>query len=56
MFAQQKWIVTIKLWMHENGVFLVPVKYTLVCCAPPLTVHGHMRQCLDNVRGGFPEI
>ena len=30
----------IELWMHENGVFLVPVKYTLVRRAPELAVLG----------------
>ena len=30
----------IKLRMRENGVFLVPVKYTLVCRAPALAVLG----------------
>ena len=32
----------IELWMHENGVFLVPVKCTLVCHAPTLAVLGRM--------------
>ena len=31
---------TIELWMHENSIFLVPVKYTLVCCVPTLAVLG----------------
>ena len=35
----------IKLRMHENGVFLVPVKYTLVCRAPTLAVLGCMIHC-----------
>ena len=30
----------IELWVHENGIFLVPVKYTLVCHAPALAVLG----------------
>ena len=30
----------IKLWMRENGIFLVPVKYTLVCRVPTLAVLG----------------
>ena len=40
----------IKLWMRENGVFLVSVKYTLVCHAPALAVLGrttHYIVCLD---------
>ena len=32
----------IKLQMRENGVFLVPVKYTLVCHVPTLAVLGSM--------------
>ena len=35
----------IKLRMHENGVFLVPVKYTLVCRAPTLAVLGCTTHC-----------
>ena len=31
----------IKLRMRENGIFLVPVKYTLVCRVPALAVLGH---------------
>ena len=31
----------IEIRMRENGVFLVPVKYTLVCRAPALAVLGH---------------
>ena len=30
----------IKLRMRENDIFLVPVKYTLVCRAPTLAVFG----------------
>ena len=29
-------LAIIELWMRENGIFLVPVKYTLVCRAPYL--------------------
>ena len=32
----------IELRMHENSIFLVPVKYTLVCCIPVLAVLGRM--------------
>ena len=30
-----------ELRMHENGVFLVSVKYTLVCHTPALAILGH---------------
>ena len=30
----------IKLRMRENGIFLVPVKYTLVCHVPALAALG----------------
>ena len=30
----------IELRMRENGIFLVPVKYTLVCRTPALAVLG----------------
>ena len=30
----------IELWMCENGIFLVPVKYTLVCHTLALAVLG----------------
>ena len=33
---------TIELWIHENGIFLVTVKYTLVCRVPALAVVGRM--------------
>ena len=32
----------IELWMCENDIFLVPVKYTFVCRIPALAVLGHM--------------
>ena len=32
----------IELRMCENGIFLAPVKYILVCYAPALAVLGHM--------------
>ena len=36
---------TIELRMCENSVFLVPVKYTLVCYVSTLAVLGHMTHC-----------
>ena len=43
-FPQQKMVnfcpAIIELWMHENGIFLVPVKYTLVCHMPTLAILG----------------
>ena len=33
---------TMELWIHENSIFLVPVKYTFVRRAPALAVLGHM--------------
>ena len=32
---------TIEQWMNENNIFMVPVKYTLVCHAPALAVLDH---------------
>ena len=35
--------------MRENGIFLVPVKYTLVCLASTLAVFGCMtHDCPDK--------
>ena len=38
--------------MHENGVFLVSVKYTLVCWVPALAVYlaaQHTFMCVDII-------
>ena len=37
----------IELWMCKNGIFLVPVKYTLVYRVPALAAQ-HTIVCLDH--------
>ena len=41
---------TIELWMREDGIYLVPLKYTLVCRTPTPSLLGHTQHiitCLD---------
>ena len=46
----------IKLWMRENVIFLVPVKYTLVCHTPTLSVLGYTTCVLIDVLWSLPTL
>ena len=37
-----------EMCMGKNGIFLVLVKYTLVCCITVPVVFGHKTVCLDS--------
>ena len=32
LFTEKNGLAITTVWMHENHIFLVPVKHTLVCC------------------------
>ena len=39
---------SVKLQIHENGIFFTPVKYTLVCFTPWVSwTTRHTTMCLD---------